>query len=156
MGGTFMFARAGGRNFACRLRDAPLGAASSATLCASLLAFVCATVLGLVVATGGLGASTTGALSGVSGLIRTTGGLEDFRSAMAVDGVCAVSVDEPAGIPFAPSLASRAAVDASDGTAAWRCATGAASAVLCSGFGSVCFVTDSAVRAGASIDRRPT
>jgi hypothetical protein len=38
MGGTFMFARAGGRNFAWRLPAAAVGEPASAALCASVLA----------------------------------------------------------------------------------------------------------------------
>src|SRR6185295_8223666 len=151
-----MFARAGGRNFTCRLPGAAVGEPSSAALCASELAFAFATALGLVVDTGCFGASPAGTLSAVLGLISTTGGLEGSLSAMAVDCVFAASVNESAGFSFAPSVASGGSFDASDCTAAWRCATVPVVAVLCSGFGSVCFATDSAVEAGASIDKRPT
>src|SRR6476659_4235205 len=137
-----MFARAAGRNFACRPPVAAVGEPSSAALCASVLAFAVATALGLVVDTGCFGASPAGTLTAVLGLISTKGGLEDSLSATAVDCVFEVSVNESAGFSFAPSLAPSAAFDASDCTAAWRWATEPAAPALCSGFGSVCFATD--------------
>src|SRR5262249_17684355 len=106
--------------------------------------------------TGCFGASETAALSAVLGLISVTGELEASLSAPAADCVFAVSNNGSAGFSFAPSLASGAALDASNSTAAWRCATLAGAAVLWSGFGSSCFGTYSAVGAEGSIDRRPT
>src|SRR5262245_42773860 len=117
-----MLARAGGRNFACRLPGLGVGKPSSAALCASVLAFAFATAFGLVVDTGCFGASKAGVLSAVLGLISTTAGLEVSLSAMVVDCVFAVSVDESAGFSLAPSLAAGAAIDAFDCTAAWCCA----------------------------------